>query len=263
MGRLGSATGGALTGAQIGGSIVPGWGHAIGAGAGFLAGLFGGGGDDKPRATIRDRNYSPESALERFQSRGHARTPSEDAEYTGMKAIPYNSPGTSANPIGANYGLDYDAMRARAIAPTRGIYESAMRRLAQNKAIQGGYAPGYGAQMLALSRGMSNDFSDIAINAEAEINKTKLIEAQMKQDYELKKMGLAQSDRALDLQEENSPNAYDRTLNRINNTIGVAGTLAGTGLNIWDYFRGSGSGSGTSSPWMGDVTGTGSNWSFA
>lgn len=267
MGRLSSGAGGALTGSQIGGSIVPGWGHAIGAGAGFLAGLFTGGGDgDKPKATIRDRNYTPESALERFQN--NARTPSENAEYTGMKAIPWNSPGTTANPIGGQgYGLDYNAMRARAIAPTRGLYESAMRRLAQNKAIQGGYSPGYGAQMLALSRGMSNDFSNIAINTEAEINKTKLMEAQMQQDYSLRNRGLDQSERALELQEDNAPSAYDRTLDRINSTLGTAGNVAGTGLNIWDYF----SGGRGSSPLSVDYSSfntpnhsfdLGNNWSF-
>lgn len=43
MANWGGILGGAASGAQLGGSIVPGWGHAIGGIAGALGGLFGGG----------------------------------------------------------------------------------------------------------------------------------------------------------------------------------------------------------------------------
>ena len=41
MASINNALSGASTGASIGGSVLPGWGHAIGAGLGSLAGLFG------------------------------------------------------------------------------------------------------------------------------------------------------------------------------------------------------------------------------
>jgi hypothetical protein len=56
---LGNAAKGAGSGALVGTSIFPGVGTAIGAGVGFLGGLFGGGGDDDEKED--EQKFDPEA----------------------------------------------------------------------------------------------------------------------------------------------------------------------------------------------------------
>ncbi len=145
---------------------------------------------------------------------------SGDGPSSGSTAVSRGS-GGGVNPS----VLNYDAMRARALAPVRSVYMNAQRNLSRQRALQGGYAPGYGAQQLALSRGLSNDLSDTAINTEAEIGKMRLAELGMNRDYETR-------NRQLDIQEKQGPSSVSRTVGDINSILG----LIGTGADIYSGF---------------------------
>src|SRR5215204_1807787 len=142
MGRLSGGASGAVKGAALGTSIMPGWGTAIGAGAGFIGGLFTGG-NDVTRPSIRD---NPTSLANAQAQPSIFRTPSANATYDGRVAVNAKpNPGSSSSGLGGSTGaINYDAMRARALAPTRASYMNAMRNLSRQRALQGGYAPGYG-----------------------------------------------------------------------------------------------------------------------
>lgn len=64
---------------------------------------------------------------------------------------------------------DIANIRSRAIAPSRAIYENAMRNISRNRSLQGGYSPGYQAAQSRLQRDTGQAISDNAINAEAAI----------------------------------------------------------------------------------------------
>ena len=59
------------------------------------------------------------------------------------------------------------SMRSRAIAPTRAVYENAMRNISRNRTLQGGYSPGYQAAQSRLQRDTGQQISDAAVNTEA------------------------------------------------------------------------------------------------
>jgi hypothetical protein len=64
---------------------------------------------------------------------------------------------------------DIAAIRARAIAPTRAVYANANQAVNRQKAIQGGYSPGFGTLKARMARDMSSGLSDANTNAEAQI----------------------------------------------------------------------------------------------
>lgn len=119
-------------------------------------------------------------------------------------------------------GVDYGAIRARAIAPTRGIYQNAMRDLRRQRSLAGGISPGYGAQMAQLARGMSQGISDASVNAEGAVADTKLRELGLMQEQGLRS-------RELDIREKQGPTSTDKNIGRFTGILGALGTL-GSGL---------------------------------
>src|SRR4030095_3448480 len=182
---------GALKGAAAG-SLVPGFGTAIGAGIGFFGGLFS---KKKDPELIEDYNKTASAG-------GYVTVPT-----TGIPGHPEWKPGSrqwippgspmmdSSGAIGGTSGgnaggpgIDYDAIRARAIAPTRSVYQNAMRSLRRQPGM-GISNPGYGSQLTALSRGLSNDINNAATNAEATVADTRLQEIGQQNQYALGQRG--------------------------------------------------------------------------
>jgi len=60
-------------------------------------------------------------------------------------------------------------IRARAIAPTRGIYQRGQENLSRNRALQGGYTPGYAASISRNNREMNEAISDANVAAESDL----------------------------------------------------------------------------------------------
>ena len=65
--------------------------------------------------------------------------------------------------------MDKGNIRSRALSPIRSLYSSANRDVDRQKALQGGYSPGYGALKSRLAREMSSGLSDATTNAEGMI----------------------------------------------------------------------------------------------
>lgn len=59
------------------------------------------------------------------------------------------------------------AIRSRAIAPSRALYQNAMRNINRQTALQGGYNPGKTAALSRLQRDTGQAMSDASTNAEA------------------------------------------------------------------------------------------------
>lgn len=64
---------------------------------------------------------------------------------------------------------DLASIRARGVAPIRGIYANANRNLARQRSLQGGYSPGFGAASSRMAREMSEQLSAASTNVEADI----------------------------------------------------------------------------------------------
>jgi hypothetical protein len=71
-------------------------------------------------------------------------------------------------------GIDYDAIRQRALQPVRGVYDIARQKLNRQRALQGGYSPGYPTALARMAREQSSALSDASIGAESEIARLKL-----------------------------------------------------------------------------------------
>jgi hypothetical protein len=225
----------AAKGALMGTSILPGWGTAIGAGAGFVAGMFM---KKKDPELIEDYNKTASSGgyftVPRTGVPGHPEwkpgsrqwippgSPSMDAE---GKIGGISDTGEGGGGIGGS-GINYDAIRERAIAPTRAMYQNTMRQL-QRQPGMGVNNPGYGAQMTALSRGMSSSLSDAATNAEAQVSNTRLQEIGQQNQYAL-------GQRGLDVEEKKLPSATDKKIATTNKVLDLIGTGA-------DIYKGMGS----------------------
>lgn len=67
MANWGGMAGGAASGAQLGGSIVPGWGHAIGGIAGALGGLFSGGKNPQEQLALEQMRAQMERSNQFWQ----------------------------------------------------------------------------------------------------------------------------------------------------------------------------------------------------
>lgn len=64
---------------------------------------------------------------------------------------------------------DLANIRSRALSPIRASHSSAMREMARQKALQGGYSPNYTAALAKLNRTRGQALSDAAIGAESDI----------------------------------------------------------------------------------------------
>jgi hypothetical protein len=120
---------------------------------------------------------------------------------------------------GMGGGLNYDAVRARAIAPSRAMYQNSIRRLNQQKGL-GISSPGYGAQMAKLNRGMSQSMSDASIGAEASVADMMLRDKALNQESILR-------NRALDIEQKRLPTASQTMTNDIQGWLNLASTGAG------------------------------------
>lgn len=64
---------------------------------------------------------------------------------------------------------DKAALRSRAISPIRSVYSQGLQNLSRQKALQGGYSPGYTTALGRFNRDMGQQTSDATTNAEAAI----------------------------------------------------------------------------------------------
>lgn len=64
---------------------------------------------------------------------------------------------------------DLASLRARGVSPIRSVYANALRNLNRQKAIQGGYAPGFGAASSRMAREMSEQLSEANMKVNADI----------------------------------------------------------------------------------------------
>jgi hypothetical protein len=66
---------------------------------------------------------------------------------------------------------DLANIRARAVSPVRATYANAQREVNRQRAIQGGYSPGFGVLQARMAREQGQGISDAAEGAEADIAK--------------------------------------------------------------------------------------------
>lgn len=64
---------------------------------------------------------------------------------------------------------DLANIRARAVSPVRAIYQNAQQNVNRQRALQGGYSPGFGVLQARMAREQGQGISDAATNAEASI----------------------------------------------------------------------------------------------
>lgn len=64
---------------------------------------------------------------------------------------------------------DLANIRARAVSPVRAIYANAQQNVNRQRALQGGYSPGFGVLQARMARQQGQGISDAATNAEASI----------------------------------------------------------------------------------------------
>lgn len=220
MANFGAAGSGAAKGAAIGTSILPGWGTAIGAGIGFFGGLF------------KKKGFNLADYTKSAQNGGYVTVP--DGGIPGhpewkpgtRQWIPPGSPipdekgvfNSGTNTATSSSGIDYDAIRAHAIAPTRAIYQNAMNDLDRQQAIggAGGYNPGYGAQRLALGRQMNSSINDASNSAEATVANTRLQEIGQQNQ-----MNLGQQQ--LDIERKKLPSDFSKGLSTTSQVLGLIG----------------------------------------
>lgn len=96
--------------------------------------------------------------------------PSTPISYTGSPDV--TSAMSNLNNLATTGGYsdqNIADLRARGVAPTRSIYSQAQEGLNRQKAIQGGYSPGFGAASAKMAREESQQISDIGTNVNAGI----------------------------------------------------------------------------------------------
>lgn len=64
---------------------------------------------------------------------------------------------------------DLANIRARSVSPIRAVYANAQRAVERQRALQGGYSPGFQAAMTKMAREQSYNQAESAVNREAEI----------------------------------------------------------------------------------------------
>lgn len=64
---------------------------------------------------------------------------------------------------------DLANIRARALSPVRAVYANAQQNVNRQRALQGGYSPGFGVLQARMAREQGQETSDAATNAEAAI----------------------------------------------------------------------------------------------
>ncbi len=116
-----------------------------------------------------------------LQNRFNTSADQSQADYGKIMSDYQNQIGTARSSFGpqmAGYGQfaqtggfspqDISDIRARAIAPTRAIYQNAQSNIDRNRALQG-YSPNYTAATAHLTRGLADATSDANVNANASI----------------------------------------------------------------------------------------------
>lgn len=149
-------------------------------------------------------------------------------------------------------------IRARAIAPTRAVYQNAQTNINRQRAL-GGYSPNYTAATAKLTRGMSDAASDASVNANASIaeliQRGKLAGAQGgaslygmtpgranmygnqldSSNQQYNQLGQLQSNLGLgiidsQIRKSQIPGNYQQALGNIGSTLGVIGKAATLGI---------------------------------
>lgn len=106
-------------------------------------------------------------------------------DYAGLQGMYGNMVGAAAD-MARTGGLseaDKANLRARAISPIRSVYSQGLQNVERQKALQGGYAPGFTTAMGRFNRQEGQATSDATTNAEAAI-------AQMVQQGKISGLGL-------------------------------------------------------------------------
>jgi len=124
---------------------------------------------------------------------------------------------------------DKSNIRSRALSPTRAVYANAQRNVNRQRALQGGYSPGFGALQARMAREQSQGMSDASTNAEAGL-------AEMVQKGRLQ--GLAGMSNLYQT-DQTAPSDYQRKLSSIGGTAGLIGNI---GSSIMAGFGGGGGG---------------------
>jgi hypothetical protein len=66
--------------------------------------------------------------------------------------------------------MDLANIRARAVSPVRAVYANAMQNVNRQRALQGGYSPGFGTLQARMAREQGQSTADAATNVEAGIS---------------------------------------------------------------------------------------------
>lgn len=188
---------GAMSGAAAGatyGSIVPGIGTGIGAGVGAIAGGLMGLFKKKPGA--------PGSSATGPSQGGYDEIMGKYRDFSNT---------------GGYSDADKANMRSRAVSPLRAVYANANRGVTRQRALQGGYSPGYTSAMTRMAREQSQGLSDANINVEAEL-------AEMTQKGRLAGVGGMLNTEQSRL---TTPSDYSRKLDSIGKTSSMIGQGAG------------------------------------
>lgn len=114
-------------------------------------------------------------------------------------------------------------IRARAISPIRAVYDNSLRNVERQRALQGGYSPGYTTAMGRFNRELGQGTSDATTNAEGMI-------AEMRQRGKLG--GLSAWGSGLGGQTSGMLGAYGGA----GNTLGTMGSLYGTQPGMANLF---------------------------
>jgi hypothetical protein len=114
---------------------------------------------------------------------------------------------------------DIANMRSRAISPTRAVYSNAQRNVNRQRALQGGYSPGFGALQGRMAREQSQGMSDASTNVEAQL-------AEMKQRGRLAGIGgMAQAYGTTPGMTSMYGNMYNQRLNALTDLQGLQNQL--------------------------------------
>jgi len=153
--------------------------------------------------------------------------------FGGKKKPPQSAIGAQGSPLDpTNIGNQYQEMantggyneqdksniRSRALSPTRAVYANAQQNVNRQRALQGGYSPGFGALQARMAREQSQGMSDASTNAEAGIS-------EMVQKGRL--AGL-QGMSNLYQTDQTAPSDYQRKLGSIGGTASLIGNIGGS-----------------------------------
>lgn len=165
------------------------------------------------------------------------------SQNTNAPQVNYSSSPDVTNALGAlkNFsetggysGSDINNIRERAISPIRSIYSNAKDNLDRQKALQGGYSPGYGAAVTRMARDSAGQIGKVTTDANANI-------AQMVQSGKLAalspyaSLASGESGRTFDVSQMNA-NLNNNNQNRLLDILKTKQSLYGTNPALINTF---------------------------